>query len=265
MKTSNISILIALSIIVLTSCQKVINIDLNDKKAEVMIEGLVTDDPSLPQTITITKSVNFSADNIYPAVSGATVNISDNLGNAATLAEVKPGVYQTSSLLGASGRTYYLNVVIDGKVYTSESTMPAKINLDTILVGQGLGPGGPNSESAIPVFTDPFGKGNNYKFALKRNKIFSKEIFITDDQIVDGGINNRPLSDNSFEYKPNDTISVTMMCIDQPVYLYFFSLSQNGNGPNASATPANPVTNIKGATLGYFSAHTIQVKKIVYR
>lgn len=60
-----------------------------------------------------------------------------------------------------------------------------------------------------------------------------------------------------------DTVNVMMMCIDKSVDLYFYSLSQNGGGPNASATPANPVTNIEGAVLGYFSAHTLQIKKVV--
>jgi hypothetical protein len=248
------------------SCQKVINIDLKNKDATIVIEGTVTDSPTIPHTVKITKSVNFSADNVFPAVSGANVTISDNAGNTVTLNETSPGIYQNSTLVGTQGRTYYLNVIAEGKTYSAASTIPTKVNLDTVLVDVGLSPpgaGNGNSKSAIPVFTDPYGKGNNYKFFLKKNNILSKQLFITDDQIVDGGINNRPLSDSDFEYKTNDTITVTMMCLDKAVYLYFYSLSQSGSGPDASATPANPVTNINGAILGYFSAHTIQTKKVI--
>ena len=259
-------LILSLSII-LGSCQKVINIDLKNKDATLVIEGTVTDSPTIPHTVKITKSVSFSADNVFPNVSGANVSINDNAGNTVTLNETSPGVYQNSTLVGVQGRTYYLNVIAEGKTYSAASTIPTKVNLDTIKIDVGLSPpgGGTESKSTIPVFTDPYGKGNNYKFYLKKNSILSTQLFITDDEIVDGGESNRPLSDDDFKYKTNDTVTVTMMCIDKAVYLYFFSLSQSGSGPNASATPANPVTNINGATLGYFSAHTIQTKTIIVK
>ena len=40
--------------------------------------------------------------------------------------------------------------------------------------------------------------------------------------------------------------------IDEKVYNYWFSLSQNVN--DATAAPANPVTNLSNGALGYFSA-----------
>lgn len=50
-----------------------------------------------------------------------------------------------------------------------------------------------------------------------------------------------------------------MQCVDKAVNLYFVSMSQT-NGE--SATPANPVSNIAGGALGYFSAYTKQIKKV---
>ncbi|HEY1040710.1 MAG TPA: DUF4249 domain-containing protein [Bacteroidia bacterium] len=247
--------------IIFTSCQKVIDIDLNSKDPEVMIEGVITDDTTQPQTVKITKSVNFSQDNVFPAVSGANVTISDNAGNNVTLSETSPGVYQTTSLPGVSGRTYYLTVHTEGKTYTSFSTMPLKVNLDTIKIEAGFGPTG--SKIVTPDFIDPVGKGNYYRFKLWQNKEISSGIFLSDDQISDGGQNNSALFDQDLEFETGDTATVTMMCIDKPVHLYFYSLNQNGNGPDASATPANPVTNIIGATLGYFSAQTTQTKKVI--
>ena len=54
-----------------------------------------------------------------------------------------------------------------------------------------------------------------------------------------------------------------MQNIDPVVYKYWFSLSQNATGETQSASPANPVSNIKGGALGYFSAHTISTKSII--
>ncbi len=55
-----------------------------------------------------------------------------------------------------------------------------------------------------------------------------------------------------------------MMCIDAAVYKYWYSFLTGGaSGDSNSASPANPVTNIKGGALGYFSAHTLQTKTVV--
>jgi hypothetical protein len=245
------------------SCQKVIDIDLNETNAKLIIEGIITDDSAVAQTVRISKSVNFSERNEFPGVSNANVTIIDNLGNSVSLAETSPGVYQTKMIAGVSGRTYSLNVFVEGKNYNATSTMPQKINLDNITIDAGVGPGLPNAKVATPIFTDPLGLGNNYRFKLKKNKEESKSIFILDDLILDGGTNTRALTDPTLEFESGDTATVTMMCVDAAVRLYFFSLNQNGSGPDASAAPANPVSNIKGGSLGYFSAHTIQTKKVI--
>jgi hypothetical protein len=264
MTTTNKLATISLALL-FCACQKVIDVDLKDNQPTIVIEGEVTDNPSIPSTVKITKSVNFSEDNVFPTVSGALVTISDNAGNNATLNETSPGVYQTTSIAGVQGRTYYLTISVDGKTYSSTSTMPIKVNLDTVLIGESFGPGPPGGKAATPKFTDPLGRGNNYRFKLSKNRIVSKSLFLLDDQVLDGGPNNRSISDQELEFKTGDTAIITMMCIDKSVQLYFYSLSQNGNGPDASATPANPVTNINGAILGYFSAQTVQTKKTIYK
>ena len=45
---------------------------------------------------------------------------------------------------------------------------------------------------------------------------------------------------------------------------YWFSLmQQQGNGPGGGTTPSNPPSNFDNNALGYFSAHTTQVKQII--
>lgn len=47
-----------------------------------------------------------------------------------------------------------------------------------------------------------------------------------------------------------------LQAIDKSVYDYFSSLNKlSAGGINSSATPANPVSNVSGGALGYFSAH----------
>lgn len=54
-----------------------------------------------------------------------------------------------------------------------------------------------------------------------------------------------------------------MQCVDENVYNYFNSFGNLMGGPGSSSTPANPYTNIEGGVLGYFSAHTFELKEVI--
>jgi len=54
-----------------------------------------------------------------------------------------------------------------------------------------------------------------------------------------------------------------MQCIDKNVYEYWYSLDQSSTGSSQSAAPGNPVSNMQGGALGYFSANTLQSRSVV--
>jgi hypothetical protein len=83
---------------------------------------------------------------------------------------------------------------------------------------------------------------------------------VYDDRLNNGEEVTVPLFDFSRELFPGDILQIEMQCIDEFVYEYFNSI---GNTQGGSATPANPYTNIIGSELGYFSAHTYEVKETV--
>ena len=79
-----------------SSCEKVIEVDINDKDPRFVIEGFVT----LGETthrVRITKSQNISASSAAPTVDNAIVVLSDDLGNSQTMALVSPGIYEATS------------------------------------------------------------------------------------------------------------------------------------------------------------------------
>lgn len=238
------------------SCQKVIDVDLNSKDPQLVIEGNVTDQPG-PYTVQLTKTVNFSESNTFPGVSGATVTIADNVGNTETLNETSPGIYQTSTLQGTPGRTYTLTVVAEGKTYTASSTMPNNVPLDSVWVVDDPAFG----KYLIPVYYDPAGKGNYYRVVEYVNHERNNGIFIYDDAFNDGLMNGQPLFDFETEYVTGDTIDLALYCIDKPVYQYYFSLEQTVSGQTGA--PANPESNISNKALGYFSVHTVSTKRAV--
>ena len=266
---NSLKISFLLTILTLVSCQKVIDIDLKDSEPVIVIEGEVNEGDSL-HTIVISKSVKFGATNSFPWVQGAVVTLSDNFGNSEVLVEVSEGKYSSTQfkVKGVQGRTYYLKALVEGKTYESESTIPYKVNLDDIFLIDNNFEGN-GAKTPVPIRLDPAGIQNNYLFDLyiMRSKdnlgwVRDSGVLVLDDVYSDGVITQQPIFGTIRSFKPGDSIRMTMKCIDRNIYKYFYSLSLNG--PNGSSTPANPVSNISGGCLGYFSAQTKQtLQKLV--
>ncbi len=249
----------------LASCEKVINIDLNKTEPQIVIEGNVTNEQD-SSFVRITKTVNFDQDNVYPAVSGAIVTIADDLGHTDTFTETVPGVYKKSGFTGVVGHTYSMKVIAEGKTFTSMSTMAAQVSFDTLSYKVesfgGFGGGSSDSNYTIYIrFKDPEGISNYYLASMFINGKKTPDVFVTDDRFLDGN----EVFTNLFtqeEIKKGNEVRVAVWNIDKTVFNYFNSIPQQGGGPFGSATPANPTTNIVGAKLGYFSAHTVQSKTV---
>ncbi len=247
------------------SCKKVINIDLNSANPQIVIVGEVTNAAG-PYQIQISKTVNFSDPNTFPAVSGALVTIADNQGLLDTLLENAPGVYLShNSWQGVPTHSYTLSVLAEGKVYTGASTMPEPVPLDSVGFYFDHSRGSQTIIEAIPYFQDPPGVANYYQFVENINGQPLTEIFIFSDQLSDGKYISQPLFDDSTysHLLPGNNLQLSMYSIDQATYGYFNTLQQiSSTTPVQSVTPANPNTNLSGGALGYFSAHTTESKDV---
>jgi hypothetical protein len=90
------------------------------------------------------------------------------------------------------------------------------------------------------------------------------KIFVFDDGYSAGKYIRQPLADDSADLQQGDYLSLNMYCVDKNTYNYFRVLAQQQNTGKFAAVlftdvaPANPVTNLSGGALGYFSANTVQ-------
>ncbi len=258
MKNTNKLLLIMIATTVFVSCTKVIDIDLNSKDPQLIIEGKISNEAG-PYTVLVSKSVNFSQSNNFPPVTNAKVIISDNSGVVDTLTQSKPGEYTTSKILGAIGKTYTLTVVADGKKYESTSKMPTFIPLDSLYVTTNpLNIGAKLKSITVPVLTDKEGEQNYFRFIEYNNGIKSNDLLLLDDKFFDGQKIENQLFIPEDKRKKNDSITVELICLDKPVYDYFLSVPIPG-----AAVFANPKSNISGGCLGYFSAFAVSRKKVV--
>jgi hypothetical protein len=256
------SILVLLvTILVFSSCEKVIDLDLTSSSSQLVIEGNITDQAG-PYYVKLTKSVPFDESSNYPVVEDALVVISDNAGVTDTLTYTADGIYQTNILQGVPGRTYTLEVVTEGKSYAAESLMAPYVAFDSIRVSA-FEFAGTIQNVIVPVYKDPVNVGNNYFFVLKVNDVLDNSYMLWNDNTNNGILNQRPLNTRT-TIESGDNISLEMQSLNIDDYNYYFTLSQiAGNGPGGGTTPTNPPNNITGGALGLFSAHTSQTKTTV--
>jgi hypothetical protein len=260
-----------------TSCTKVINIDLNTTNPNIVVDAEVTDQAT-SYTVNLTQTVNFSDNNVFPAVNGASVIISDNAGNSNTLTETVAGSgnYVTSNLQGVNGRTYYLSITYNGKNYTAASTMPYGVPLDSVVAdtgtshvggygGYGHGGGSTTAPSVTvrAVFTDPKGVANYYRLIEYVNGVPNyNTITIISDLGQDGSQITENVVRRDTSIHAGDTVNVVLEGIDANVYEYYRTLKQvtrTQTGINVTV-PGNPTTNLSNNALGFFSAYAVRSK-----
>ncbi|SMP15250.1 DUF4249 domain-containing protein [Chryseobacterium profundimaris] len=254
--------LIIAAFAVVVSCEKEIDLELENESGKIVIEGNITDKAG-PYIVKITKSVSFTSANEYPAVEGAQVTLSDDAGNSEVLQYIGSGNYKTSTITGEPGRTYTLKVRAEGTEYVSQSKMPQPVTFEGLLQDSFV-VAGETSYTLLPVFTDPSVLGNRYLFSFTVNNNPKKFFSEFSDNVNNGMLNQRPLllpNDDSdpgdIKVVPGDIINVEMQCIDDKVYTFYSALLQlSGSGPGGGTTPSNPPSNISNGALGYFSAHT---------
>jgi len=249
-----------------TSCTKNIDLKLNNATGQLVIEGNLTN-VSGQQYIKLSQNVAFSAANTYPAVSGATVAISDSSGNTYPFTEGPGGTYSANGLAGLSGTRYTLTVITGDKTYTARSTMPVAVPLDSISA-QNVGTRrGDHRRQIVVYFHDPAGVGNQYRFVEYVNGEQVSDFFVFNDRFTDGKEVSDILRENSTNINSGDTVTVEMQCIDEDMYTYWLTLKQEGGNKLGQQTvaPSNPPNNITPVALGYFNAHTTQSKTIVVR
>ena len=244
------------------ACQKVVKLDLRIPPPQYVIEGDITDQPG-PYTVRILQTTAFYDSNSFKGVTGATVQVSDGQGSPEVLVYGGGGNYYTRQLQGTPGRTYTLSVLIGDSSFSATSTMPQHIPLDDIDIEQ-VQNSGKNVLVAVPVFVNPQGPGiAYYLFDQTINGVLDKTLYYWNSQYSQGLINTLDLerSDPDSTLHSGDSVQIEMRCLDKPVYTYWSSLDAAATGSGGSY-PGNPVTNLTGGALGYFSAHTSQTKGI---
>lgn len=251
-------------VLLASSCQKVIDVDLNEANQTIVIEGNYTgEDSTVRVSVTLTSS--YFNNDPSPTVDNAVVTITDQNGATTVIPSIGNGLYELTGYAPDYGTRYTLSVVSDGQTYNAGCLMPAPVQLDPITYQYldgffGADPG----YVSILNFQDPANTTDFYQIVITENQTsFDRidQIQTQDDALTNGNYIQRPLflSDLS---QLGDTISYEFRTVDEVIFDYTFQAADIAGGSN-SAAPGNPITNWDNGALGYFNAYGVSRDTVV--
>lgn len=259
-----------LAAIAFFSCEKTIELDIAQADPVVVIEGLVTDHPDM-QYVKISHSKPFGGPGSSPAVSGASVSVTDENGQVIVFAEASPGYYTpVEPFAGKAGTTYGLSVKLDGQLYTAEEEMQFLLPLDSLSVREDPEEKADPEEEGryyeVLIYgREPQATEDYYLFKFYRNDTLWNNdgswIFAYDDTILGERIHDLPMP---MYFAKDEHARLEMYAITQRAYRYYLDLNSNINndGGMFSGQPANTRTNIEGGALGYFQASVLNTLEL---
>ena len=252
-------------VVLLASCEDIIEVELDSIPPKMVIEGTINDlDPKVKIKLSTTSDYFKPGKNSN--ITDAMVSISDEHGNTTSFEEAAPGIFLSNSCLGIANTTYTLEVLTGEEYYEAVCSMPNRVDIDSISFEPA-----PSymdfEENAFQVscyFQDPVGIDNYYRMKafVKGDELSgdrSKLVF--NDDFVDGNEVTVPWESDGFY--PMDTVVVELQTLDLATYDYYRTLFSILEGGLGSPNPANPETNLSNDALGYFGACTISRDTIV--
>jgi hypothetical protein len=257
------------------SCRKTIKVKLPEYKQKLVIEASITTDEPAVVFLSFSVPVFGNFDFTHPEnafVKDAFVTVTDGISTD-TLKAFDPSAgyfYYGTKVIGQQGKTYRIDIAVNGKTYSAETFIHPPVILDSLYFK-----GERDSLGFIWAhITEPPGSGNNYRWFAKRlNKgdlTFAAPFnSVFDDKFVDGkdfhfAYDRGPQPNETQDYrddpeagwfKRGDSVVVKFCAIGRPEYNFWYSyyLNKSSNG-NPFSAPSNIVSMFPGEDVigGFF-------------
>lgn len=190
---ANRCLALAALLIGLSACEEVVDLDLPQGETRLVVEGRITDQPGVNE-VKLSTTLPYFDSNADPAVSNATVLLSDDQGRLDTLKEnpAGSGRYPIETP-GQIGYTYVIDILTpEGKRYRSEpERLMAVAAIDSIYYR--LDPAtDPDEEDEYDVLLNARetpGEPNFYRWRIAVNGVYRQkpfDLFYANDDFLDG-------------------------------------------------------------------------------
>lgn len=271
-------IVVFLLILSLTSCEDVIDIEVQNGQERLVVEASLDwekgTDGNL-QTIRLTKSSPYFETSITLIVTGATVTVENlNTGSIFNFIDQNNGNYTTTNFQPIIGDNYQLYIETNGEVYTANETMTSVAPITDVFQSRDDGFSDEELEVHI-VFTDPIQEGDNYLFKFQKEGDLLPTFENAEDEFVNGNEIDWwfEIEEDDMEgqdpFAPGDVVSIEMYGISRAYYDYIKILIEQMDGAGLFASTPVEVrgncineTNTDNYAYGYF--RVTEVNKLTY-
>lgn len=275
----------------LSSCETVINANIDSAPAQLAVDAWLTDQPG-EQQIRLTLTTNYF-NNAQPAPAlSASVTVGDNTGRVFQFTDPdndgvyswKPASVRDTTRIGVIGRTYGLNIVYQGENYVAAAQMPRIPPIDSLtFIKDKVSPVSTEEGYRAQFYaTDLPGAVDYYYIRFYRNGQLQnrpQDIELAYDGAFRGSANTdglvfiRPIRqsinpENLFAM--NDTVRVELRTLTVDGYIFWELLrGQLQNAGLFATPPSNVPSNIRNqktggpVAVGYFMASPVRTRTAI--
>ncbi len=253
-------------VLLLSGCEKVINVDLNEAAPALVIEGNV-DALRHRAEVKISETSSYFNQSESEMVSGAKVVITMDGRDSFLLSETQNGIYTFENIFVRTGAKYHLTVNSNNKIIEGTSVLQPKVPIDTLWYYNEDSYSFFDKGYVVNVyFDDPPEVDNYYRIKVFVNgdlRDKAEDFVLFSDRYFDGQFVTIDL--RGFDINPKDTVDIQLISLDEKSYDFYNTLIDLIYNNPGSAAPANPNTNLSNGALGYFSAWTSDKQRVIIR
>ena len=256
------------AIALLSSCTKVIDINLNEADPKIVIEAELLSGTQ-DFTVKITRTSDFFNPGQPVPITNATVFLHKGTDATLQLTNEGQGRYTLKDFTATENTSYFMSVTIEGQTYEASDFLPKNVPVDSlsarVIENNPFKSSGADSFEVVVNYQDPPGDLNFYRIRSTVNGVprsAGEKLLVIEDRYSVGAYFSLPIFTDSYEL--NDSVDVELVSMSHAMYDYFTTLALLVDG-SGSAAPTNPSSNWSGGAQGYFGAFSVSKKSIVVR
>jgi hypothetical protein len=293
----HLHLLAIMAVIVITSCEKIIDISIPDKERKIVVNGLIRSNQ--PVMVNLSRSLSVLEKDSLISITGGDVNLYHGSDLVGKFREESGGFYYLPGFIPKTGQTYRLTASYNGlNKVEAEATLPPLVPILSVDTATLTGEWGQKELRLKIKFDDPAGERNIYGFGvdvtykefdyntmtytgkkisnpaylsgnsdqfLKEESLdFEGKIYL-EDLLFDGMGKTIEFGLSDYSFYQSDTVwlDVKMEQVDLSYYYYVLSFSsyQQAHG-NPFSEPVQVYSNVKGG-YGIFSGSSVSSYQII--
>lgn len=256
-------------VLVFTSCEEVVDLDIDQSTPQVVIEGMLTNRDTT-QYVKVSRSIQFYETGLNPVVD-ASILVTDGMQvfsythNPGGKDSLNGYYFSDVPFAGSTGEAYTLTVDVNGVEYVATDTMKSVTEIDSL--GVILAPNPDKEDEAegriyqVLLFAEePSETEDYYGFQFFRNDTLitsTNNVYVFDDDALGDRLDGLP---SPVLFKEGEKAGVEIYSLTREQYLFYTDLANilNSDGGMFSPPPANPRNTFTNNALGLWQVSAVR-------